>query len=1160
MPRSRATTSKPSLPHLRSLNVDRDRGNGDVMSRYVVTPNAIRALSHVADPLAAGAGGAWTLTGPYGTGKSAFCVFLSHLLAPTRDPLTPEFIRRLSQVDRQLANRLFPSSRHRARLLPVTLSGSSESLQSALLRSLADSDLELPQRLSRRLRALNKSVAADRPVTGTEVAEFIEQTLQAVGDGRNGVRGVLLIIDELGKLLEYAAANPERSDVFLLQQLAEIAARSDGRLFFLGVLHQDFRGYSTGLPPADRAEWEKIRGRFEDIVFEEPPSQLLRFVSLAWERTRQVEGLRRPPPATVAHLKDRAARFWEHDLAPPGLDFKECLRLLEAAVPLHPLTATLVGPLFRRVGQNERSAFSFLSSDDPTALRAFVRSEPADGHRLYDVVDLYGYLTNAIGNGLLHTADAKRWAEILEAEARHPHLSAQAVATLRAIGLLNIASRWYSLRPTREVLAFALEERCTAEELDGALSELEGRSVIVHRRYNDSYTIWEGSDVDVEARLDEGRSRIRKTTATASLLRRHHRTRPILARRHAYDRGTLRFFAVEFAHTDDIESVPPEPSDHDGRVVVLLPSRGRADKVDVKVLAGFDARTLFLLLPPQDRLLEFALELGAIDWVSRNTPELDNDAVARRELNARRLDVQRSLDALIDRMLTEGGRAGGRWISNGAEVEIRSGRQLNERISRICNEIFSEAPRIDNEIINRRELSSAAAAARGTLIKRMIEHPTLPDLGLDRDPPERSIYRSVLSSEGGLGLHRKAPDGQFAFRQPSGGSTAQAAYRAITDFFDESTAGAATVAALFERLRRPPYGLRDGVIPVLVCAAMLARESDVALYEDGAFRPQLSTAVFERLIKAPERFTIRRWRITGVRSRVFEELERVVGTSTAARPGKAQILNVVRPMLRFFATLPDYTTNTVNVSATTMSIRKALQEAREPDVLLFADLPQACGIEPFKPSQRGRTEDIHKYRDALEESFAELRSVYPALLASSLSTIGEAFGISGGGGATVAQLQERAAHMAEYAVERDIKMLLNRIGAPVPDAERWTASVAAFVAERPVEKWRDEDQARFSVRLSQFARRFMLLEATVTDQPKGTRAVCSVRVSLTGTAFGQVDHAVHLSKRAVPQVAKLERSIEKTLGQAKEPSVAIAALCEVLRKRLDQKQPAGGEP
>ena len=37
--------------------------------------------------------------------------------------------------------------------------------------------------------------------------------------------GLLVVIDELGKFLEFAAMNPERQDIYFLQCLAEAAAR-----------------------------------------------------------------------------------------------------------------------------------------------------------------------------------------------------------------------------------------------------------------------------------------------------------------------------------------------------------------------------------------------------------------------------------------------------------------------------------------------------------------------------------------------------------------------------------------------------------------------------------------------------------------------------------------------------------------------------------------------------------------------------------------------------------------------------------------------------------------------------------------------------------------------------------------------------------------------
>ena len=41
-----------------------------------------------------------------------------------------------------------------------------------------------------------------------------------------GGTGLLLVVDELGKFLEYAAHDPEYGDLFVLQSLAEFATRS----------------------------------------------------------------------------------------------------------------------------------------------------------------------------------------------------------------------------------------------------------------------------------------------------------------------------------------------------------------------------------------------------------------------------------------------------------------------------------------------------------------------------------------------------------------------------------------------------------------------------------------------------------------------------------------------------------------------------------------------------------------------------------------------------------------------------------------------------------------------------------------------------------------------------------------------------------------------
>jgi hypothetical protein len=86
--------------------------------------------------------------------------------------------------------------------------------------------------------------------------------------GKKGYDGALLLLDELGKNLEFAARHPDHDDIFLLQRLADEAAGSaDHPIVVVAILHQAVTAYSSGLETAGQKEWAKIGGRYEEIVY-----------------------------------------------------------------------------------------------------------------------------------------------------------------------------------------------------------------------------------------------------------------------------------------------------------------------------------------------------------------------------------------------------------------------------------------------------------------------------------------------------------------------------------------------------------------------------------------------------------------------------------------------------------------------------------------------------------------------------------------------------------------------------------------------------------------------------------------------------------------------------------------------------------------------------
>ena len=171
-----------------------------------------------------------------------------------------------------------------------------------------------------------EAVAGKPPGAHTMTELFAEVLGTACSGGEVG--GLFLVLDELGKLLEYAAAHPSSSDLYTLQCLAEFAARAPQPFLILGVLHQDFSLYADRLTGRERAEWDKVRGRFEDIAFEEPADELLRLVAEARSHSPDDAQLARLPLAGQKRFRALCKSAWQLKLAPPHVTSRGFSELL----------------------------------------------------------------------------------------------------------------------------------------------------------------------------------------------------------------------------------------------------------------------------------------------------------------------------------------------------------------------------------------------------------------------------------------------------------------------------------------------------------------------------------------------------------------------------------------------------------------------------------------------------------------------------------------------------------------------------------------------------------------------------------------------------------------------------------------------------------------
>ena len=1114
----------------RSVHLERDFYTENALEGYIVTVKARETLTRLISAQEnAATSKAWSLTGPYGSGKSAFALFAAKLFGHPDAPTTQQALGLLKHGDASLHQRFIRANgngKHSpSGFCPVLISGERAPITLALLRGLEHAittfnSMSPRSALRRKIKNLSKMAEqGDMPIA-SEITELFESATQYVS--KNGGTGLLLVIDELGKFLEYAAQSPAQGDVFVLQTLAEFATRSKQTpLFLLTILHQAFEQYAHRLAKSQREEWVKVQGRFEDIAFVEPAEQILRLIASAIQ------------DKSVGENEDLSVPV-ELDIKPNQLTDDEFSGLLRDCLPLHPTVALVIGSIFRRFAQNERSLFAFLNSSEPHGLQDFLSNQHYDGNVLpmLSIADLYDYLNTTIANRLYASRDGDKWVEIEMAINRLADPSPTLVKLIKTIGLISIIGEVSTnLKASKRILRYALDDH-TAEfnqEFDTALTTLVKRSIVIYRRYNDVYALWEGSDVDIEALSYEAERHLDPNETLTNYLSKLTPPRPLIARRHLFEKGTLRYFEVRYTDLENFDANLNEPfGDADGLVLYALPEGKDEVNRFVEKANGKDTterQNVLIGIPYSTRFLRDAVtELASLHWISENTPELEGDATARRELSIRWVAAERDVADQLTKIFGGDSDEPCRWFHKGQEIDINTQRARNEYLSKICDAVYDKTPLIRNELINRRKISGAVTTARKKLIQGMLENGDQENLGITGYPAEMSIYRSLLSE---TGIHRENL-GVWGFYPPKidDKNRITHTWETIEAFLAACEGERQPIVKLYEDLMDPPLGIREGPLPILLCAVMQHYKTEIALYENGSFIADWSMPVFERLLKAPQLFELKRFRMTGVRSNLFSQFSRAFNQPTETQT--PDLLTVVTPLMRTVAQLPKYTLTTQELSDNAKNLRKVVLNAREPDELLFKQLPEAFGFPTFGAEATG-TEAVSEFFSVLRDALSELEQAYEVLLNSVEQMLVVAFGLPPTAEKLRSELVARAEPLLTVTIEMDLKGFLVQVCSGGHDFSSWLEAIATFLAKKPPSAWVDTDKVQFESNLAQLARKFRHFEAVSYEKVAHTRSSTGepIRVGITTPNRTEQERVVQLTQTADAQTPDIEDEIRK---------------------------------
>ncbi|PHV63302.1 hypothetical protein [Cyanobacterium aponinum] len=1169
--------------YTRSINLERDFDDQEALKGYILTDKAIDVLGRILQGLTKESNSnCWTLTGVYGTGKSAFCHYLGCLLSPKKSNIYKSsfsIIESISKVNNELIKdyeQLINNLPRQGFIRAIAVS-QRESITNTIIRALSiglnNFKLKNKSHFQEQLESFNELIKQGKNVKNSAIISLIKEIIsQAKTD-------LIFIIDELGKNLEYAVYNQGAEDVYLLQQLAELEPINGNRVYILGILHQAFTEYGQRLGKIQRNEWAKIQGRFEDIPFTESVAQMMRLMGEAiniGKEIKNVDGDRQEARGKrqEGFFQDSSYSLFNYDrIVDYSQQWFDSLyqtlsvekidkSILENIYPLHPLTALVLPTLCMRYAQNDRTLFTFITSDEPFSLKNFLTEtvilsegikdtgegrQQATGNRQKEFLKdsncdfvkynlptlkldrVYDYFIESAGMGLTSRPNLQRWIEIHDLIADSKSLDEDSLRVLKVIGILNLVTITGITKATRQLVAYGLCDLPQEEEVNYWQEKIDGLlkgGIITYRRQIDELRIWQGSDFNVDQELES----YQDSESLVKLLSELRPLKPMVAQRHSYQTGTLRYFERHYLDSFSLLDnkgfkplVKCDSNTADGYLGYWLdddiPSSFPSSTVDGLPVIIITASNLPIL---RLRVREFS----ALNWLDKTAKELQADGVARKEVRYRLAEAERFLDDTLANVFDVREENNQCWIQ-GELVNISSISQLNFRISRICEQVYPKSPILWNELINRRNLTAQGMMARRQLISAMVNNSTMPQLGLTGYGPEVTMYFSLLQETGihriseGLkdigegrqqlfslntslvsGENKTSEDNQitppdtritkltenneeeWGFYPPISRDNPNVTdiWSAIASFCTSATEKPENISKLYQLLSKPPYGVKEGIIPVILASVLLYYREEVGVYQDGTFAPVLGEEHFELLVKNPERYGVKYFAIEGLRGEIFKELETILSNSQLkdnSQVRNATLLSVVTPLYQFVKKLPRYTQQTKNLSKTALQILHSLQQTVEPDELLFSALPSACGLSSISFTSPPSQEVTQIFKTTLIKGLREINQAYDTLLNHCQSLLNTAFGVEGD--KLRANLRIRGYNIKDKCVERSLKRFTQAIIDDSQSDSQWLSAVVMVIADKPAESWSDEDAIAFEVKLADIVRKFENLEAIQTE-------------------------------------------------------------------------------
>lgn len=1044
----------------RAINVVYDLNNRDKMSGYIPTERSEGVLRHIFRAMAGRSNdGATMLVGTYGTGKSHLATVVGSLYSKILD--SQAFFPIIEKIkDANVSTDFQQELLVDMPFLVVPISCSpgedlARSVLNGLRRSLADANLNvhLQTDYSLALRIieeweekypetyvhLGSCLKTEEFKTADELRIALESlnetalstfkslypalTSGASFDGYSGplhdvleglcialkplgYRGLLLIIDEFNKVLD--AAGKVAISLKALQDIAELASRPDKGyiVHLLTMSHRTIGQYSSQFGKLAAEQWQQVEGRFSSIDVSNRPWEVFELIAkVLKKRPGAVEQIVNANSALGEVLRHRRLTTIFDSLTTEQIEDL----IVQGCFPIHPIATFALPRVSAKLAQNERTLFTFLSGKDDSPLPDVLK-QPVQQARLVMPWQIYDYFAYQFER--TQDLELKRiWQHItsmldmlpLDSESDHER------ALIKTIGVFWAVNNPRNLPVTEELISYALRPKLTHDQISHAFLRLRERKMLYVRKADEVVCLVEPIAEDVDELVEQWRQKagIRyPLNMIGDLISPHY----VIAHRYNLRNKMSRFLTPLYCDLDNLHQVVSQGmlnADYvgcDGVLCYLFPRTAKeVDALEALARTCHDPRVVFALPKKPVSVSETALRVKALQELQAEVIIKDKRASVIWQLY---LEDARS--DLIKRVgYVTGTPANVRYYHSGTIWEgVTSESLLSSKLSDVFSTLYCCSPRINNELVNKHRPTLTSRKARNTAIDLVLR--------ASRDP-----YKSCPSSQEVFMY-------QSLFEET--GIVDKQSYRTVECYPNplESLVGHIVARLkgaknstlpfddLLKELLAPPYGVRKGIIPVVMAATLSRVKQNLSVTKAKA-ECQIEAELLDKMVTEPSAYELilTDWNVH--HEELAQGLSRIFNHPLSDNGILAnRFMEIGEVIFRWFASLPRYARETREVSNTATDFRRQLRQlTRNPKTVLTALVPRSMGLKLQAP------EEVKIYLETVGAVKQELETCLDALTKRVGSKLAAYLSRHGTDGASVVSLARTMVEQASPAMLQD---------------------------------------------------------------------------------------------------------------------------------------------